>query len=37
MLLEVYTAEDAHSGKSFVGYSGTVLFHPLFMKDSAVL
>jgi len=37
MLLEVYTDEDAYSKESFVGYSRAVLFHPLFMKGSAVL
>ena len=37
MLLEIYTDEDAHSNVSFVGYSRTVLFHPLFMNGRVLL
>jgi hypothetical protein len=37
MLLWVYTDKNAHSKESFVGYSRTVLLHPLFMKDRVFL
>ena len=37
MLLKVYTNKNAHSNKTFVVYSRTVLLHPLFMKDGVFL